>query len=63
MLNRQRVLNNLGFMENAEGIVAVILLLFSPIWRLKFNEVEFSLYIQKVKMMTKKSKRYERIAR
>ncbi len=28
MLNRQRVLNNLGFMENAAGIVAVILLLF-----------------------------------
>ena len=36
-------------MENAAGIVAEILLLFSPIWRVKFNVVEFSLYIQKVK--------------
>jgi len=43
-------------MENAAGIVAVILLLFSLIRKRKFNLVEFSLYIQKVKLTTKKAK-------
>jgi len=56
MLNRKKLLNYVSFVEIAAGIVAVILLLFSPIVRLKFNLGCIFFIYTKGEMITKKQK-------